>query len=387
MFMGGCDHTMRKSKLGPIIVIVFGLVLSGVASADTLNEAVKKNGRTSVRAGVVPQESVDQFIESPWVWRGMNFCAPPRRNASGTEQEKAQRKRMRKKQIQRLSEKYLSEGTFSILDDGAIKGARDMDNPWQVETSHYLVKTDISKRASGEIALLMELLYDALLRSPFFPDRDYKFDRMKVVVTKNQGELQEQLPQLRNMDDRGTYRDEMDEPKVYAHYFVGKHEKLHNVLWLNGTKQFLDKILKIHPQWFYEGFSRVFAYSTLKTSRRAMRMVPGALPRHHLEVLWDHIRWEDRGERYRFLQPFSELIRMNNDFISSDDEAQLWGVMHFLLNWKNGKLVGKMSEYIGYLHGKDKIKRDQVQLFQQMFGFHPKQLRVPWEQYIFALGN
>lgn len=385
MFIQNIDQVQGQALL--VMCCVFYMISAGFAAqrSSSLEQVEVMQGEPEQVPGVFSESSVTHS----WFEDDITFCAPPSKNqnAGGPGKKKRIRRKKRNRQIQRLAEKYVPDDQFSILKTGAIKGARSMENPWEVETSHYTVKTDISKRATGEVALLMELLYDALLRSPFFPDQTYDLERMSVVVTKNLNEFRSAVPGAVNSDRHGGVFNTSDGTRVYARYFVGEQIKLHNVLWENGTKLFLEKVLNITPQWFYEGFSQFFAFSTLEKSLQIMRLSPGAKPRHHLETLWEHIRWEDRGERYRFLKPFSELIRMEDEYISEEEEAQSWGVIHFLLNWNNGKLVENMRKYIGYLHNKEEIKKDPVQMFLQVFGFHPKKMRRPWEKYIFALGH
>jgi len=310
----------------------------------------------------------------------LNFCAGPEgsgQNGAST----GKRPKRRRQQIKRLGEKYVPDGRFTIMKRGAIQGARTMDNPWEVETLHYKVKTDISRKAAGEIALLMELLYDSLLRSNLFPDQNDDFERISVVVPKNRTEFTEIAPGSHMSSDRGSFSPGPEDASVYAYYFNGDKRQLVNVLLYQGTRQFLNMVThESVPQWLDEGLSRVFEYSSF----RNMQLVPGQVSVRYKREVVEALQWEGRGS-YDYLEPFPALLRMDETFLSDNEAAQMWGVVHFLINWKGGKLSNPLSKHLNHFRTEKEIKRDPVQLFQKHFGFHPEKLRNPWETYILKL--
>ncbi len=341
---------------------------------------LKRNA--SLQTSTVSQKNTSKF--SAWfdtVRGSLHFCAGPDRteNNRSSNEERAKK---RKQQIQRLANKYLPNGKLTILRRGAIEGARTMDDPWTVESTHYTVKTDISRKAAGEIALLMELLYDALLRSPFFPDKEYAFDRISVVVPKNRGEFTDIAPGALTSDDRGAFKTGSEKPAIYAYYFSNeKHRNLINVLLFHGTRQFLNTVSTVDlPQWLEHGFCRVYEYSNFQE----MKLVPGKPSVRYLRNLHEELRFEGPGP-YQYLEPFPKLIRQDDTLLNEDDYAQMWGLVHFLINWKGGKLVDSLAKHIQHFRSVEEQKRDPVQLFQKHFGFHPEKLRTPWERYILNL--
>lgn len=311
----------------------------------------------------------------------MNFCAAPEPSKQdGANNNQKKQSQRRKQQIQRLAKKYIPDRNFTIMQRGAIKGGRTMDNPWEVETLHYTVKTDISRKAAGEIALLMELLYDSILRSNFFPDKKYDLDRVSVVVTKNRGEFTNMAPGKNHGPDvKGSFTTGPEQSAVYGYYFTsGQHRKLHNVLLYYGTRQFLNSVSKASmPQWLEEGFSRVYEFSAF----RDLKLVPGKISRLYLEALIDELQFEDPGP-YEFLEPFPDLIRMDDAILSQENTAQMWGLVHFLVHWNGGKLADPLAKHLEHYRTTRKVKRGPIQLFQKHFGFHPDKLRTPWERHI-----
>lgn len=350
--------------------------------------AYQENGQQTTASPAHLTENSDgtSGFHLPWLnddISNLHYCAgpePSKRDGANNNRETAAQRR--KRQIQRLAKKYLPDRNFTIMKRGAIKGSRTMDNPWEVETIHYTVKTDISRKATGEIALLMELLYDSLLRSSFFPDKNYDFGRLSVVVTKNRGEFTDRAPgENLGSDVRGSFTTGTEQPAVYSYYFTsGKKRKLHNVLLYYGTRQFLQLTSNSLPQWLEEGFSRLYEFSAF----RDMQLIPGKISRHYLHTLIGELRFEDAGP-YDFLEPFPDLIRMDDTFVSEENAAQMWGLVHFLAHWNDGKLADPLAKHVQHYRNTKEVKRGPIQLFQEHFGFHPEELRTPWEQHIIKM--
>ncbi len=144
-----------------------------------------------------------------------------------------------------------------------------MDNPWTVETNHYIVKTDISRKASGEIALIMEMFFNAFVQSDIFQIDRMSYEKLPVIVPKNRTEFLEIL--AKNGIERvrshikGYYIGKSEDRKMLAYYFYSKDTKLHNMLLSVGTRQFLDLVMKSEvPAWLEEGLVMYFETSRFR---------------------------------------------------------------------------------------------------------------------------
>jgi hypothetical protein len=374
-----------------VCLVLLGMILALSTGSFTSGTAGVRSESTRMATRTAPDNVLDWFRST-----GLNpsapdpaapaFCAPPGGGAnSGNGQ--ATRKRLRKKrkqQIKRLAEKYVPDGKVSIMKPGAIKGNRTMDNPWTVETDHYIVKTDISRKASGEIALIMEMFYNAFVQSPIFQVEQTSYEQRPVIVPKNRSEFLEVLSSHGQKhigsSIRGSYVSSSEDKPLVTYYFHDEDLKTHNILLGLGTKQFIDLVMKSDvPAWLEEGLVRYFDHGQF----RGWKLHGGGIDPERLETVRDNIRWEQRWQR-QYVEDMAVLTRKSADDFMSDDYDQAWTLVHFLINWKDGRLAGKLRKYLS-AYKQEEMNKDPVQLFQESFGFHPEKLRRPWQAYVFRM--
>lgn len=394
-----------------LFVLIMAQFIAGQPSIKTLNPTVFGSGglettwvlavvlllafATATDTGAIeqrPSEAPLTGTDSPVVKKGnlfsavgSHFCGGPLAQVNPTGSSEAQkRKKRREQQIKRLGQKYLPNGNLTILKPGAIKGNRTMDNPWVVKTDHYVVKTDISRKAAGEIALIMEMFYHAFIQSPVFNVQGETHERLPVLVPKNRSEFEGVLSSLGRIPRsvRGLYMKSSKDRKMVTYYFHSKDMKLNHILLHEGTHQFIDMAMKSEvPTWLEEGLASYFEYSRFN----GLELVEGGINKGRLKSLYRMIRWESRTPgKHDIVKKFSTLMRKSGHHFHGRNYAQAWSLIHFLLNSNDGKFVGKLQKYFN-TYRQENVQKDPVQLFQEVFGFHPDKMYPYWKEYVFNL--
>lgn len=310
---------------------------------------------------------------------GGSYCAPRTPDPSGTPQQSRKHlARKRKKQIKKLAQSYVPNGNLTIMNPGAIRQGRNIKNPWTLETSHYKIRTDISRKATGEIALIMELLFHSFIQSPVFNVNERNLDKLTVEVPKNRTEFVQLVSPYTKVSKqvRGLYLKGTRNNKLVAYYFHSNRMKLNNVLLHEGTHQFIDLVTRSRlPIWLEEGLATYFEFSRFQN----MKLVEGALNKSRLRNVRALLR-QDKA------LALSELMRLSNKQFQARHYAQVWSFIHFLIHSNDGKFISKLRKYFS-VYKQPGVKQDPVQLFKKIFKVHPDKFQPYWKRYVFQLGK
>lgn len=79
-------------------------------------------------------------------------------------------------------------------------------------------------------------------------------------------------------------------------------------------------------------------------------------------------------------------MRKSGQHFQGRNYAQAWSLIHFMLNWNGGKFTGKLQKYFNTFR-EENVQKDPVQLFQEVFEFHPDEMYPYWKKYVYKLAR
>lgn len=246
------------------------------------------------------------------------------------------------------------DGARSILEEGRKAGASSslMDlftkaiqrarrgplwtRGYEVETSHFVIRSDHSRDLCREVAHLLEEALVAYARR--FPFVRLPASKGRVYVFANRGGLlqygSDRLLDLSNT--AGSYDDALNELLLYN---TVDHEAFVSTVRHEGFHWFMHAWLGRPPIWLNEGCAEYFSTAN---ERFAGGFHPGATHHGHIRTI--------KGYR-DYLSPMHELLVMEPGEFRKDADihyAQAWLLVHFLFESKEKALADAMD---GYLKG------------------------------------
>jgi tetratricopeptide (TPR) repeat protein len=240
------------------------------------------------------------------------------------------------------------------------------------ETTHYIVKTDISEKAAAFYAAQLEAIY-TMYTGRFGYRADNKLKARAYIFETREGYLTYAELSTNN-------RPEMSLGYYHPHYrelliFEGMDKELTlRVLYHEGFHQFLHQFLPHPPYWFNEGVAEFFGASRVEGGTVvATGLVQEGRLRNVQALLGSNI-----------LKRFSDLLKSSErkDFYSGyvgANYAQAWSIVHFFFNYDGGKYAPLLREYYKVIRDGGEAKT----AYEAAFGkVNLSAMEKEWQEYV-----
>jgi hypothetical protein len=233
------------------------------------------------------------------------------------------------------AEETEEESTEEEIEEEPVK-AEDPGVPWSdaydVNTSHYTIRTNVGKKIFLRYKKLMEGLYSEY-RKVFKGYKAKEKGKLSVWIYRNQ---QDFMQETGRRQDVGGYYDKQSK-RVLSYKGTFGSGTTDSVLAREGCHQYLDSILpdmNAAPAWLVEGFA-VYFESVKVSDSGSVKM--GKLPRDRL------IQLKAAIAQGNFIT-VDQLIRRSRNRFGPVEEAHAWSLIYFMK--KSSSKYGKiLSEF------------------------------------------
>jgi tetratricopeptide (TPR) repeat protein len=254
--------------------------------------------------------------------------------------------------------------------------AAPVENKWvSVRTKHFHLIGDANEKNMRKAALKMEQFRTAF-QTLFSRAKFNDAIPMTVVVFRDEISYKPFLPEY-----KGKKRENI------AGYFVSGRDI--NYITINAdtldrqlyplatifheyTHLILDANLKNIPVWLHEGMAEY--YETLKVDDDGKKVIIGSPQSYHALLL-----------REKPLIPLKELFAVDHDSKAYNEGnrvgifyAESWALIHFMLQYENGKYAKQLPVFMGRLTDGD----DPETAFTETFQMSLKQMEEQLNQYV-----
>ncbi|MBI5361235.1 MAG: DUF1570 domain-containing protein [Planctomycetes bacterium] len=243
---------------------------------------------------------------------------------------------------------------------------------YEKETEHYIVKTDISQERCDLYADSVDAMYKYY--SKMFPLKEKPRKKGKVYIFNTQAGYQ--VHAALTTDDLmqftlGYYNPAFRE--LYLFEEPNKQDATKKVLFHEGFHQYIHNAMERTPIWFNEGCAEWFYGTTVKG--KAIAEKGELIPR--LEDLKEGLT-EGKCKPLKWLMNATSREFMNID--PNLNYAQAWSIIHFCINYENGRY----SEYIGKYYNALKSGKSAKEAFSASFGALAKfdDMEEAWKKYV-----
>jgi tetratricopeptide (TPR) repeat protein len=286
--------------------------------------------------------------------------------------------------------KTITEAAATAPEDDEVKRTRRMlknvteGPPWAKEktfvkeTSHYIVKTDISQRAAVSYAAHLEAIYGMYMAKFGYRARQKHKARAYIFETR-EGYLTyaELSTSDRPETSLGYYHPLYRELLI----FEGLDKELtHRVLYHEGFHQFLHQFMATPPYWFNEGVAEFFGATRIANGRV---VATGLIQEGRLRTAKAIL-----GTKY--CKSFSDLLKSSSrrsfygGYVAAN-YAQAWTVIHFFFGHQNGRYAPLLRNYYKALRDgrkaddayKDAFGRANMLVMEKEWQDYVRNLQVP----------
>jgi len=273
---------------------------------------------------------------------------------------------------------------FSIVQagpDGKPRVVKAMFKPqpikmrFELETRHYIVKTDTTGLVCKKAAKAMEELYHAYT-AIFRPDKAAA-QKAEVIIFENRADFQKYAARLRatpRKDTLGFFRCASDGSSQIVTY-KRRTSEFHTLstLYHEATHQFIMMAVgrtNPPPLWVNEGLAVYFEGSRMRNGT----LKTGVIPRKRLILLRNALR---TGKYIRL----ADLVKRGRDTYDALAYSEGWSLVYFFLKSNHGAYKKRFSNYFRALrNGTDHDEAFQTHLTRDMV-----RLETLWKKYFLSL--
>ncbi len=314
-------------------------------------------------------------------------------NGSGDKKKNtAHSKEAHLKHIDALGKKYAPNGDLTITREGALdEGGRPWSNPWSLSTKHYNVDCSISKKATGEVGLLMEILYYNYADAFQLPYEELPTQPMDVKIPKNRA----QFNKIRQVSDgtRGWFSP-VKELLCIPYQYDNKMWNTAKVIMHEGGHQFVYYAFESDPpSWLNEAIAEYFR------AAHFARGSDGGVCRH------PECGYKVDKSKSPFPLHFGGILEKRLDValheLSNYSLKRLltldpnrarpgynvgWSFVHAMAYAENRKYNTNLRKFVRWFQSNDASGKSKVELFKETFkGYTMSEVEKDWKSYIRGL--
>jgi len=247
--------------------------------------------------------------------------------------------------------------------------------PFEVETRHYIVKTDTTELVCKRAAKAMEELYRAY-SVIFHPDKP-PAHKAEVIIFDNRADFRKYATRLNatpRKDTLGFFRCAPDGSSQIVTY-KRRTSEFHTLstLYHEATHQFIMMAMgqtNPPPLWVNEGLAVYFEGSRMRNGT----IKTGVIPRKRLILLKNALR---TGKYIRL----ADLVKRGRDTYDALAYSEGWSLVYFFLKSNHGAYRKRFSNYFRALRdGTDHDEAFQTHLTRDM-----ARLEKRWKKYFLSL--
>jgi len=248
--------------------------------------------------------------------------------------------------------------------------------PFEVETAHYQVKTDISERVGKNAGRAMEQLYKAY--SKIFNAEDIPQGRKaEVLIFDTKGAFLKYAQSINTQpraDTLGFFRSASDGSSSIVTFRRQTDEfNTLSTLYHEGTHQFITLVLgraNRPPLWVNEGLAVYFENSTWRKGK----LRTGIIPRKRLLHLQHSLR---QGKMVHL----ADLIQRGRPTFDGLCYAESWSLVYFFVHANRGAYAGRFKKYFRAL----KTGTGHDEAFRACLTKDINKLERLWKKYVMGL--
>ncbi len=247
--------------------------------------------------------------------------------------------------------------------------------PFELETQHYIVKTDTAELVCKRAAKAMEELYRAYT-AIFRPDKP-PAEKAEVIIFEKRADFQKYATRLRatpRKDTLGFFRCASDGSSQIVTY-KRRASEFHTLstLYHEATHQFIMMAVgqtNPPPLWVNEGLAVYFEGSYMRNGT----FKTGVIPRKRLILLQNALR---AGKYIRL----ADLVKRGRDTYDALAYSEGWSLVYFFLKSNHGAYKKRFSNY--FLALRDGTDHDEA--FQTHLTRDMARLETLWKKYFLSL--
>jgi len=254
--------------------------------------------------------------------------------------------------------------------------AADGWHPFEYETKHYEVETDVSAEFARLVGAHMEEIHAEYARR--FEDYGRVRDRYKVAVYRSEGGYRDAVPS-RVWGSTGVFMP--SEELLAAHMGERTVEEVLRTLYHEGFHQFMFcAVSRECPVWLNEGLAEYFSEATWD----GHGFVTGLVPTIRLHVVQQAV---SQGAYV----PFRELFALSPDKwlqnVQTDGRranlyyCQAWSIVQFLVHAEGGRHAGMLNTFLREISE----GTDQDEALRESFGTDVVGFERAWASYVMSL--
>ena len=248
--------------------------------------------------------------------------------------------------------------------------------PFELETAHYVIKTDITPLVCKKTGKAMEHLYAAYTKVFALPD-DPKRPKAHVIIFDKREDFLAYAKRLNarpRKDTLGFYRSVANGPGQIVTYKrpAGEFRTL-STLYHEATHQFILMALghdNAPPLWLNEGLAVYFENSAWRGGKLRTGIVPRARLLHLQQAL--------KSGKY---VPLRDLITRGRDKYDSLCYGEGWSLVYFFVTARRGAYAKRLSEYFKAL----KERTPHAEAFRTCLSKDVDKLEKVWKKYVLGL--
>jgi len=218
------------------------------------------------------------------------------------------------------------------------EGVLQLSFPYQEETEHYKILSNVSKSFTHRTALFAEKMYK--LYSKIFPVPKKEEHRSRIYIFNTEREFR-----LLGVpgDVLGFYSPKTKDFYLFDHV---NQDITREVLLHEGFHQFIDLILDDVPLWFNEGMAQYF---------QTAKPVAGGFKCGELPTALRRLQYLRGGPILDF--PLISDPDFRDGFRIYDNYAKAWGLCYFLIHYDGGRYFPVLKKYFEALRRGESRKK------------------------------
>jgi hypothetical protein len=270
---------------------------------------------------------------------------------------------------------------FDILrrgPDGTVRKLSGMFRiklPFELETKHYIVKTDIAEHVPKNVGEAMEQLY-AAYAGIFDVTPGQSQNKTELILFDRKEDFFNYAKQLKaepRKDSLGFFRASSAGPDQIVTFKrrTGEFHTL-SVLYHEATHQFVRMVVphrKI-PLWLNEGLAVYFENSEF----RGGKLRTGIIPRSRLKLL-------QHGLRGRKCVPLKDLMKRERDTFGGLCYAQSWSLVYFFVHARGGRYSKSFTAFFKAVRAGTPVEK----AFETHLTDKYDKLEQVWRKYVLGL--
>ncbi len=247
--------------------------------------------------------------------------------------------------------------------------------PFELETAHYIIKTDVAETVCKSAAGVMEELY-AAYAAIFRLDPKEQWPKAEVIIFDKREDFTAYATSIGSElepEALGFFHVSGDKSQIVTFKRRTNEFDTLGTLYHEATHQFITMVIglkNISPLWLHEGLAVYFENSRWQDGK----LKTGIVPKTRLLLLQDALR---TGKHVHL----ADLLKRGRDTYDSLCYSEGWAFIYFLVKADGGAYADRFRRYFNMLRAGEKSDA----AFKTCFGNNIDKLENAWKKFVLGL--